>query len=125
MSDELSEELLRELKTRTRFGAPYITRSELEALLREIERISAILPALERMAILIEQKPRSEELPKQLKTVSDENVRMLRETFGLPELTEEDSGEGILTEMRGMLEEYSDEELDSVELLRSTRGEEE
>jgi hypothetical protein len=56
----------------------------------------------------------------------DEFARLnqLRVLFGLPELKEK-GHDRVFSEMVGLLSEYSDEEIDSVEILHSIRGEEE
>lgn len=51
-------------------------------------------------------------------------LNQLRKLFGLPELKEKVKG-NIFSEMVGLLNEYSEEGSDSVELLHSVRGEEE
>jgi hypothetical protein len=56
------------------------------------------------------------------KAMSDDNVRMLRLMFGLPEIAGE-VREDVLGELEGILGEYSEEGLNSVELLRSIRSE--
>lgn len=50
---------------------------------------------------------------------SDENVKLLRKLFGLPEIKEVRGD--VLKKMKGMLKEYSKGETDSVELVHQAR----
>jgi hypothetical protein len=65
-----------------------------------------------------------EEKRASLRAISDRNVEELRKLFGLSKLTSVPE-ENVINEIRGMLEEYSDKESDSVDLVHSVRGEEE
>jgi hypothetical protein len=105
-----------------------ITRREFEMLREEVERACQIID--EHGAIIVDHEDRIAFLEARLrkiresdiKAVSDKNVRLLREMFNLPEIKGEVK-DNVLAEMQGMLKEYSEEGIDSVELLRSIRDE--
>jgi hypothetical protein len=121
---------LRRYAVRPSFLRGLVTRTEFEAVRRAFEEwrrevdsdltlYEGTLNELEKRILAIETnlKKRSS-----LAAQSERNVVALREMFGLPKLTEIPK-ENVLEEMRGMLKEYSEEGVDSVELLRSVRGE--
>ena len=102
-----------------------VTRTELEALTRAWEThlilFEDTLSQHEARIASLENrlsKPQSNH-----KAASDRNARELRALFGLPDL-DGPSDENVLAEMRGMLKEYSEDNVDSVELIHSIRGDE-
>jgi len=60
---------------------------------------------------------------KEFLKASEENVKFLRNLFGLPEI-EGEVKKDILAEMNGMWKELSEEGTDSVELVRQIRYDE-
>jgi len=107
----------------------WISRAEFEVLREEVVRLRRIVDEHEtiindideRNAFIVAQI-RKMELTPNLKAISDKNIKFLREKFGLPPISEKIK-EGVLAEMKGILKEFSEEEIDSVELLHFIRGE--
>ncbi len=104
---------------------------EPERIVKEILKIQDTVDTLAIM--LTEQKERIKFLENELRQIesennidkaSRENAKKLAQIFKLSEPTEEDAKRDVLKEMDGMLSEYSEEEVDSVELVRSVRDEE-
>jgi len=126
---ELSDAKLRRLMAKPSLLRAQVTAMEFRILRHEVERISQVLnvheTAISDLAdriTFLETQSRKTELTVDLKAISEQNVRALRTMFNLPETTGRTEG-NILAEMKGMLEDYSREDMDSVELLHSIRGE--
>jgi len=121
---------LRRYAVRPTFLRGLVTRQEFEAVRRAFEEWrrkvdfdmilwEETLNQHEKRILAVETKLRKRT---SLETQSEKNVAALRELFGLPELTEIPK-DNVLQEMKGMMKEYSEEGVDSVELLHSVRGE--
>jgi hypothetical protein len=104
-----------------------VTRSEIEEIKdmldatiicsnRHEESIRTLLRRVARLETLNKLRSHAK-----VKAASDENVEVLRKMFHLPPI--EDVKEDIFAQMHGMLHEYSEEGIDSVELLRRSREE--
>jgi len=117
----ITEAVFRRFLARPSFAQRYVNYFEFELLRDEVERLCRIIANHEGRIRFIEAHERSKRVSDNLKLTSQNNVKLLREMFELPELGEE-VGENVLAEMRGMLEEYSEEGTDSVDLLHSLRG---
>ncbi len=106
-----------------------VTRSEFEGV-KDILDAAIICTSRHEVSIhtLMKRVARLEELNRvrtqaQLKAVSDQNVEVLRKMFHLSPIEKEDVQEDAFVQMHGMLHEYSEEGVDSVELLRRSREE--
>ena len=127
---ELSEAKLRRFMARASLLRGQVTPPEFSALKEEVQRMEQILSLHhttisdhEKRIVFLEAQSKKIEYVNNLRVISDNNVKLVRGLLNLPEITARRTDENVLAEMKGMLEEYSDEETDSVELLRSMRGE--
>lgn len=123
---KISEAMERRYLARPTSARRYITRWEYVMLKRKFDRTCRIVDANKELIAAhenrissLESQSRKLSLDGAMRAISDRNVTHIRKIFALPEI--KGTEKVVVSDLSEMLSEYSDKDIDSVELLRGSR----